>query len=59
MTKKHFIKIAEIIASNKAGYFSNPLSQRIDLINKLSDYFKSINENFDRDKFSTACLGGK
>ena len=43
----------------KAINFSNPLSQKIDLINKLSDYFKSINENFDRDKFSSACLGGK
>ena len=59
MTKKHFIKIAEIIASNKAVNFSNPLSQKIDLINKLSDYFKSINENFDQNKFSSACLGGK
>ena len=59
MTKKHFIKIAEIIASNNGGNFSNPLSQKIDLINKLSNYFKSINENFDQDKFSATCLGGK
>ena len=55
MTKKHFIKIiCSIIASNKAVNFSNPLSQ-IDLINKLSDYFKSVNENFDQEKFSSAC----
>jgi len=59
MTKKHFIKIAQIIANNKAVNFNNPLSQKIDLINKLSDYFKSINENFDQDKFSSACLSGE
>ena len=59
MTKKHFIKIAQIIANNKAVNFTNPLSQKIDLINKLSDYFKSINENFDQDKFSSACLSGE
>ena len=59
MTKKHFIKIAQIIANNKAVNFTNPLSQKIDLINKLSDYFKSINENFDQDKFSSTCLSGE
>ena len=59
MTKKHFKKIAEIIANNKASNFSNPLSQKIDLIDTLSNYFKTINENFDQDKFSSACLGGK
>ena len=59
MTKKHFKKIAEIIANNKASNFSNPLSQKIDLIDTLSNYFKTINENFDQDKFSSACLGGE
>jgi hypothetical protein len=59
MTKKHFKQIAEIIANNKASNFSNPLSQKIDLIDTLSNYFKTINENFDQDKFSSACLGGE
>ena len=59
MTKKHFKKIAEIIANNKAVNFNNPLSQKINLINKLADYFKSINENFDKDKFSSACLNSE
>jgi len=59
MTKKHFIKIAEIIANNKASNFSNPLSQKIDLIDKLSNYFQNINVNFDKEKFSSACLGGE
>ena len=58
MTKKHFIKIAEIIANNKASNFSNPLSQKIDLIDKLSNYFQNVNVNFDKEKFSSACLGG-
>jgi hypothetical protein len=59
MTKKHFIKIAEIIANNKAANFSNPLSQKIDLIDKLSNYFQDVNVNFDKEKFSSACLGGE
>jgi len=59
MTKKHFKKIAEIIANNKASNFSNPLSQKIHLIDTLSNYFKTINENFEQDKFVSACLGGE
>ena len=37
MTRKHFEKIAEIIRSNKAGYFNNGLAQKNDLIDKLSN----------------------
>jgi hypothetical protein len=59
MSKKHFIKIAEIISDNKAGLFSNPLSQKLSLIDNLGNYFKSVNPNFDKDKFSSACLGGR
>ena len=59
MSKKHFIKIAEIISDNKAGLFSNPLSQKLSLIDNLGNYFKSVNSNFDKDKFSSACLGGR
>lgn len=58
ITKKHFTKIAEIIADNKASNFSNPLSQKISLIDNLGDYFQTVNNNFDKDKFSSACLGG-
>ena len=28
LSKKHFIKIAEIISNNKASNFTNPLSQK-------------------------------
>ena len=59
MTKKHFKKIAEIIANNKASNFNNPLSQKINLIDTFSNYFETINENFDKDKFNSACLGGQ
>ena len=59
MTKKHFKKIAEIMFSNKAGNFTNHKDQRKDLINKLSTYFKSINENFDEEKFVYACTFNK
>tara|TARA_A100001515_G_scaffold114398_1_gene95824 strand:- start:541 stop:807 length:267 start_codon:yes stop_codon:yes gene_type:complete len=59
MSKKHFIKIAEIISDNKAGLFKNPLSQKLSLIDNLGNYFKSINSNFDKEKFSSACLGGR
>tara|TARA_R100000654_G_scaffold71826_1_gene103129 strand:- start:49 stop:279 length:231 start_codon:yes stop_codon:yes gene_type:complete len=58
LSKKHFIKIAEIISNNKASNFTNPLSQKISLIDNLGDYFRSENKNFDKDKFSAACLGG-
>jgi len=59
MTKKHFEKIAEIIANNKACNFRNPLGQKLDLIDKLSNYFENINKKFNKDKFSSACLGGE
>jgi len=28
------------------------------LIDNLGDYFQTVNNNFDKDKFSSACLGG-
>jgi hypothetical protein len=63
MTRKHFEKIAEIIRSNKAGSFNNGLAQKNDLIDKLSNYFTTINTRFDKEKFKYACMfekkGGK
>ena len=59
MTRKHFEKIAEIIRSNKAGDFSNGLAQKNDLIDKLSDYFITINTRFDKEKFKYACMFDK
>tara|TARA_R110002012_G_C11339210_1_gene578066 strand:- start:253 stop:441 length:189 start_codon:yes stop_codon:yes gene_type:complete len=56
MTKKHFKKIAEIIGNNRSSNFSNPLSQKIDLVDKLSNLFLELNKNFDREKFTEACL---
>ena len=56
LTKKHFKKIAEIIANNRSSNFSNPLSQKIDLVDKLSNLFLELNKNFDREKFTEASL---
>jgi|TARA_R100001460_G_scaffold19719_3_gene40899 hypothetical protein len=56
LTKKHFKKIAEIIGNNRSSNFSNPLSQKIDLVDKLSNLFLELNKNFDREKFTEACL---
>jgi len=56
MTKKHFKKIAEIIGNNRTYNFSNPLSQKIDLVDKLSNLFLELNKNFDKEKFTEVCL---
>lgn len=46
MTRKHFIAIARIIATKPT------LDQ---MIAALADFFATVNDNFDRDKFVQAC----
>jgi len=53
-TKKDFIAIAKIINvnQNKAyGYINLKV-----LVDELSKYYASQNPNFDKKKFSSACL---
>lgn len=50
LTKKHFIKIAEIVNQNKKTIVTSQL------IEDLSDYFITQNINFNREKFKEACL---
>lgn len=56
LTKKHYIKIAEII--NRA-YKSEGITISIEsLIDDFSDWFKVDNANFNKTKFKSACLKG-
>ncbi len=62
LTKKHFKAIAEIIKSSRnfpieIRATNKPIITNIDLlVNSLSNYFKTLNENFDEQKFKKACL---
>ena len=50
MTRKHFIAIAQILADADLDYNSrNTVAQ------DFAEYLSTQNENFDRDKFLTAC----
>ena len=61
LTKKHFIKIANIVSQltykiNKQGdIIISDLISKVDLIEALSDFFYSENKNFQRDKFKELC----
>tara|TARA_R100001230_G_C5476586_1_gene29361 strand:- start:184 stop:333 length:150 start_codon:yes stop_codon:yes gene_type:complete len=46
MTKKHFVRIAEILKENKANQKT---------IEQFGDYFYEINPNFDYHRFLVAC----
>ena len=58
MTKKHYIKIADIIKSEleinqKSDFTSQEVNLFIDrIVKKLSDYFKQDNANFDANRFA-------
>lgn len=51
LTKKHFIKIAELINrhNNGEGHLN------IEFVKDLTDYFESLNLKFDKKKFLKAC----
>lgn len=51
MTKKHFEEIAENI---KGTNFETP-GDKFKFIRNLCSFFKSENENFDRQEFAKAC----
>ena len=46
MTKKHFKVIAEILKKHDSDY---------PIINDFMEYFKTVNPNFDGEKFLRAC----
>ena len=52
MTKKDFEAIAEIL--NNVDY-SNPEHSRLFIVEKLADYFSTVNDKFDRERFLKAC----
>ena len=69
ITKKHFKAIAEIInkeynLNNGDAIFSNEQIIKFNergiciqnIVNNLSNYFKTLNLDFDEDKFKKACL---
>ena len=56
MTKKHFVKFAEIIraqASRENDLFAQQNAGMMAFA--LCDYFADVNPRFDRDRFLTAC----
>ena len=59
MSKKDYIKIAEIIKDNKVGITgTTDFYLRMDnLVCDLILYFEDENPKFDRDKFTEACMG--
>ncbi len=48
LTKQHFTAIANAINEAQGDYN--------ELVNKLIEYFKTQNPNFDETKFKEACL---
>lgn len=59
LTKKHFKAIAEIINKNIAYEDTSEKAKDYiysEIINELSEYFKTENPLFDEDKFKGACL---
>jgi hypothetical protein len=58
MTRKHFIKLAELIKDNSrlANVRNNPMHviERGIFLNQLCDFLKSENANFDVKRFKEA-----
>jgi len=52
LSKKHFINIAKIIDDNS----KHNDDDKQNLVNALSNYFKSENKNFDSIRFYNACF---
>ena len=48
MTRKHFIAIAKILRESNG---------KKEIIERLTDYFTTVNSNFDRDRFKDASHG--
>jgi hypothetical protein len=61
MTKKHFIRTAEIVKRWKFDVENNPIKLKETeiterLINALCDYYKKDNPRFNETRFKEACL---
>lgn len=55
MSRKHYIKVAAMLAGERAIYTSEQSVRVIDNITRsLADLFKQDNSNFDRQRFYTA-----
>lgn len=53
LTKKHFKEIANILNKNR---YNSDGEFRGELLQDLSNYFKTLNPKFDEVKFKEACL---
>lgn len=51
MTRKDYVKVAEILKS----FHENNFSEFADLVYDFSDMFSDDNPNFNEDKFIEAC----
>ena len=57
MSRKHYVRVAEIIKSNSIvkGGKMLPTLNKVNLINELATMFKQDNVNFARSRFISAC----
>ena len=55
MTKKHYIAIAEIIATNPFSHLVSGHNANLDNALRLADYFATDNPKFNRTRFLQAC----
>lgn len=53
MTKRHYIAVAQVLASELAGAACPVAVERVALA--LADLYKSENDRFDRARFLAAC----
>jgi hypothetical protein len=60
-TRQHYKAIAEIIAKNTESfpYFERKAIPLDRLVNELARFFARDNPRFSRERFETACKGGK
>lgn len=57
LTKKHFKSIAELINKHTAkSYQIIVINKESEFLKELCEYFKTLNPNFDDNKFMEACL---
>ena len=52
MTKKHFIKLAHVLAQNKSSIHEDSYDS---LVSDIADFCEEENKNFNRKMFIIAC----